>query len=118
MKQISVALALSALLASSVFGAPPEAYKGQTAAQKAEKDKADKAAQAEKTEKSEKVAAKADKQRKEAKRRTANPRRRRAAFRPRPSPGSSCATSARPSWAGASSTSRSTPPNPPPGISP
>jgi photosystem II stability/assembly factor-like uncharacterized protein len=61
-KQISVALALGALLcASGVFAAPPQAYKGQTPAQQAEKDKADKAAQAEKTEKSEKAAAKADK---------------------------------------------------------
>ncbi|HSS52974.1 MAG TPA: glycosyl hydrolase, partial [Thermoanaerobaculia bacterium] len=54
-------LALAALLSSSVFAAPPEAYKEKTAAQQAAQDKADKAAQAEKTEKAEKAAAKADK---------------------------------------------------------
>src|SRR6185312_2338839 len=54
-------VAFVVLLSSSLFAAPPEAYKEKTAAQQADKDKADKAAQAEKTEKAEKAAAKADK---------------------------------------------------------
>ena len=61
MKRISVALALGALLAASVFAAPPKAYQGKTEAQQAEKDKAKQAEQAEKAERSEQAAAKADK---------------------------------------------------------